>query len=243
MYNWRLTISYIGKNFYGFQKQPNKRTVQGVLEKILGDLFQENIKVFGAGRTDAGVHALNQVVSFKSLKNWDLNKLKYAISSLLPEDIILKNIEQVDEKFHARYSVKSKAYIYIIYNSEISSLFLKDFVWWIKYPLNKEILSTSAELLIGKHDFINFCIQEENKNTVIEIENSYWKFFGHFLIFYISASHFLRKMIRFLVGGMVELGCGRKSIDEWITYLERKFDKRFSPCAPPQGLYLFDIKY
>lgn len=243
MYNWKLTIAYLGKNFYGFQKQPGKRTVQGVLEKILRDIFQEDIKVFGAGRTDAGVHALNQIVSFKSLKNWDLDKLRRAISSLLPEDIILKNIERVDESFHARYSAKSKSYIYIIYNCEIPSLFLKDFVWWIKYPLNKEILSTSARLLLGKHNFINFCIQEGNKDTVVEIENCFWKFYGHFLIFYISASHFLWKMVRFLVGGMVELGCGRKKIDEWISYLERKFDRRFSTCAPPQGLYLFDVKY
>ncbi|MCX7846177.1 MAG: tRNA pseudouridine(38-40) synthase TruA [Dictyoglomaceae bacterium] len=243
MYNWKLTISYIGKNFYGFQKQPNKRTVQGVLEKILKDLFQEDIKVLGAGRTDAGVHALNQIVSFKSSKDWDLNKLKYALCSLFPEDMFLKNLERVDEKFHARYSAKSKSYIYIIYNSAFPSLFLKDFVWWIKYPLNREILSISAKLLIGKHNFINFCVHEEDKNTIIEVEDSYWRFYDQFLVFYISASYFLRKMIRFLVGGMVELGCGRKSINEWSSYLERKFERRFSFCAPPQGLYLFDVKY
>ncbi len=243
MYNWKLTISYIGKNFYGFQKQPNKRTVQGVLEKILREIFQEDIKIFGAGRTDTGVHAIKQVVSFKSSKNWDLYKLKGAIDALLPDDIVLRNIERVDEMFHARYSAKSKTYIYIIYNSKCPSLFLKDFVWWIKYPLDREILSISANLLIGKHDFINFCINEENKNTIIEIENSYWKFYDKFLIFYISASHFLRKMIRFLIGGMVELGCGKKNLNDWITYFEKKLDKRFAPCAPPQGLYLFDVKY
>lgn len=233
----------MGKNFYGFQKQPGRRTVQGILEEILEKLFQEKVKTFGAGRTDAGVHALNQVVSFKSSKDWDLERLKHAINSLLPEDVVLKDIQKVEENFNARYSAKSKTYIYVIYNSEILSPFLKDFVWWIKYPLNKEILLESSKILIGRHDFVNFCVLDNKKNTIIEIEDSYWKFHDEFLIFFISASHFLRKMVRFLVGGMVELGMGKRKIEEWKAYLERKFNDRFSPCAPPQGLYLYRVKY
>jgi tRNA pseudouridine38-40 synthase len=243
MYNWKLTIAYLGTNFYGFQKQPKKRTVQGVLEEILEKLFGEKINIIGASRTDAGVHAINQVVNFKSFKNWDLEKLKSALTSLLPQDIQLKKIERVDENFHARYSAKSKIYLYVIYNSESFNPFLKNLVWWIKSPLDKEILIKSSELIVGKHDFRNFCILENNKNTIVTVENCFWEFCDDYLFFFISAPYFLRKMVRFIVGGMIELGLGRKNIDDFTIYLEKNFSQRFSSCAPPYGLYLYKVIY
>ncbi|PMQ00997.1 MAG: tRNA pseudouridine(38-40) synthase TruA [Dictyoglomus sp. NZ13-RE01] len=243
MPNWKLTISYFGKDFYGFQKQKDKRTVQGVLENILKDIFQEDIRIIGAGRTDRGVHAINQVVNFKTEKDFHIEKLKYVLNSLLPRDITLKDLEIVGDDFHARYSAKNKTYMYIIYNSKNISPFLWDFTWQISKSLNVDLLMRSAELILGEHDFINFCSLDEKKNTIIKIESAYWEKKGEFLFFFITASHFLRKMVRFLVGGMVEVGLEKKDIEEWKLYLEKKFDKRFGKCAPSEGLYLLNVKY
>ncbi|HOP94490.1 MAG: tRNA pseudouridine(38-40) synthase TruA [Dictyoglomaceae bacterium] len=243
MVNWKIEIAYIGKEFFGFQKQPQKRTVQRVLESLLSTLFNEEVKVIGAGRTDAGVHALGQVVNFKTNKEWEEVKLKEVLKKLLPDDILLKKVERVDDNFHARFSAKRRWYMYIIYNNKEKNLFLKDFSWWIEKPLDKEFLIQSAELLKGEHNFVNFAILEKNEDTNIYIENSFWVFNEDFLFFFICAPYFLRKMVRFLVAGMVEVSLRNRNLEDWKEYLNGEKGKRFSIPSPPQGLYLYKIDY
>ncbi len=245
MTNWKLEISYIGKDFYGFQKQPGKRTVQGELEKVLSLLFNEEIKVIGAGRTDMGVHALGQVVNFKSRghKGFSCDKLHKVLNRLLPEDIKIKKVEIVDENFHARYSAKRRWYIYVVYNNDERDLFLKDYSWWISGEINRELLISSANLFKGVHDFKNFCVTEDEDQTVVEIYESFWYFKEDLLIYFISAPFFLRKMVRFIVGSMLEVALGRKTLIELEEYLKEERRERFSIPAPPWGLYLFRIDY
>ncbi len=244
MTNWKIEIAYIGKDFCGFQKQPGKRTVQGELEKILSFIFDEEIKVIGAGRTDAGVHALGQVVNFLSSKSFSREKLYRILNKMFPEDIKLKKIEEVDERFHARFSAKKRWYVYFIYNNKEKNIFLKDFCWWVKEDLDRNLLTLSAGLFKGRHNFINFCILEDKKiNTIVEIYDSFWYFRDCFLFYFISAPFFLRKMVRFIVSSMLEVAKGRKTLEELKDYLLASKNERFSIPAPAQGLYLYRIDY
>ncbi|MCX7721410.1 MAG: tRNA pseudouridine(38-40) synthase TruA [Dictyoglomus thermophilum] len=245
MINWKVELSYIGKDFWGFQKQPGKRTVQGELEKVLKLLFDEDIKVIGAGRTDAGVHALGQVVNFKTKesKNFSCDKLYKVLNKLLPGDIKIKKVEIVDDNFHARYSAKRRWYIYVIYNNEEKNLFLRDYCWWINKPLDKDLLNLSANLFKGIHDFRNFCVIENYDNTNVEIYESFWYFKKDLLIYFASAPFFLRKMVRFIVGSMVEVGLKKKKLEDLEKYLKYRKEERFSSPAPASGLYLFKIDY
>lgn len=244
MYNWKMEIAYIGRDFYGFQKQPGKRTVQGELERVLSFIFDEEIKVIGAGRTDAGVHALGQVVNFTSNKIFPREKLYRILNKMLPYDIKLKNLEEVDETFHARFSAKKRWYMYLIYNSAEKNVFLKDYAWWIKDKLDKNLLIEASNMIKGVYDFRNFCIIEKtNNSTVVEIYDSFWYFRDYFLFYFISAPFFLRKMVRFIVSSLVVIAKGDKTLEEFKEYLNFSKTNRFSQPAPPQGLYLYRIDY
>lgn len=243
MPNWKLEISYSGKDFYGFQRLKGRRTVQGEIERILSYLFNEEIKVFGAGRTDAGVHALRQVISFKSLREWEEEKLKSVLNKLLPADIVVKSVRKVDDGFHARFSAKRRWYMYFIYNHSDKNIFLNDFSWWLKEPLDRNLLMKSAVIIKGKHDFVNFAVKESEKNTLIEIYESFWYFKKDYLFYFICAPYFLRKMVRFLVGSMVEISLGKKSLEVFESYLIKEYKDRFSAPAPSNGLYLYKIDY
>lgn len=244
MSNWKMEIAYIGKNFYGFQKQPGKRTVQGELERILSLIFDEEIRVIGAGRTDTGVHALGQVVNFRAKKFFSKEKLYRILDKMFPCDIKLKNLEEVDENFHARFSAKRRWYMYIIYNSEEKNIFLNDYVWWIKDNLDRKKLIVSSDMVKGVHDFRNFCIIEKNENnTTVEIYDSFWYFKDCFLFYFVSAPFFLRKMVRFIVSSLVEVSRGNKALEDLEEYLALPKIEKFSVPAPPQGLYLYRIDY
>lgn len=244
MPNWKMEMAYIGRDFYGFQKQPGKRTVQGELERILSLIFDEEIKVIGAGRTDAGVHALGQVVNFNSKRVFSREKLYRVLDRMLPYDIKLKNIEEVDETFHARFSAKRRWYMYMIYNSKERNIFLKDYAWWIKEELDKKILLAASSIVKGVYDFRNFCIVEKSKDdTIVEIYDSFWYFKNCFLFYFISAPFFLRKMVRFIVSSLVEVAKGDRTLEELRDYLIFYKPNRFSAPAPPQGLYLYRIDY
>ena len=227
MPNWKLEISYLGRDFYGFQRLKGKRTVQGEMEKILSYIFNEEIKIVGAGRTDAGVHALGQVISFKSQREWEEEKIKSVLNKLLPTDIVVKKVEKVEDNFHARFSAKRRWYMYFIYNHSEKNIFLNDFSWWIKGPLDRNLLMRAAFIIKGKHDFVNFAVKESEKNTIIEIFESFWCFKKNYLFYFICAPYFLRKMVRFLVGSMVEISLGRKSLEDFESYLIEEYKDRF----------------
>lgn len=234
MPNYLLRLSFIGTNYAGWQIQPEVPTVQGTLTEALSKIFGESIKLIGCCRTDAGVHALDYVANFKAKKSIPPEKLLLALNSLLPKDIGIKEVREVGEDFNARYSVRGKTYLYRIWNSPARDPFLYPFCWQVPYPLNLEKLSEGARLLSGLRDFSGFCKLEEPKDTVIDlkVEVTVNK---PLIEIRFRATHFLRYMVRRLVGALVYLASGKTSLDELKECLR---GKHWAFTAPAKGLTL-----
>lgn len=156
MRNIKLTIEYDGKDFNGWQKQPNKLNIQGNIEKVISEITKEEIELIGSGRTDAGVHAIGQVANFKTNSNIPIEKFAIAINSRLKKSIIIKKAEEVPERFHSRYNCKKKTYRYIINNSDMGSAIYRNLEYNIKMPLNLENMKKASKYFEGEHDFSAF---------------------------------------------------------------------------------------
>lgn len=242
-YSFKLVVEYDGTDYAGWQIQPNKRTIQSELENALSKLFQEEISVNGAGRTDAGVHAKEQVVNFTSTKNRDIKSLIYGVNSLLPGSISIISAQSIDEKFNARFDAIRRHYLYQITRSK--SALNSRFSWCVQENLNISEMQQGSRLLIGEHDFQSFCSTQAEVNhylcTVLEV---YWRYtMPDILTFYICANRFLHKMVRILVGTMVEVGKGRFSVEDFKLMLIQKDRKVAGITAPAKGLCLIKIEY
>jgi tRNA pseudouridine38-40 synthase len=237
--NIALKISYIGKNYAGWQIQRDVPTVQGEIKKAIKKITGEDkIKVIGASRTDAGVHALCQIANFITSSEIPPERFKYALNTVLPDDIrILKSCE-VDMSFNARYTPCEKTYKYIIYQGEIIP-FLKDFVLSIKSELNIEKMQRCAEMLVGEKDFAGFT--PEKTNTQRTIFKSQITKKGKFIIYEIKGRSFLRYMVRNIVGTLILVGLEKLKEEDFEKILKGEEKARFT--APPHALYLADIKY
>ncbi len=243
MPNYKIVVQYDGTEYKGWQYQPNQKTIQGELERVLRIISYENVKVIGAGRTDSGVHAKGQVASFKmGLKIASLSLLR-AMNSLLPKDIRIVNVEEADEGFNARYHAKSKTYVYRIYTGLVVSPFIWRWVYHIPFKLDIEKMREAIKFFIGKNDFRNFTSRSSSPSTVrtifkaeIEEENNEIKF-----IF--EGSGFLRYQVRNMVGLLIEIGKGKFEPDIVKTLLERdELEITFS-SAHPCGLCLEKVSY
>ncbi|GAB6182306.1 tRNA pseudouridine(38-40) synthase TruA [Thermodesulfovibrio hydrogeniphilus] len=254
MANIMMTIQYDGTNYLGWQRQKKGNAVQAKIEEALSEIFKKEIKIRGAGRTDAGVHALSQVASFKEALKLPLYILKKAVNSLLPSDIRVINIQEVDDTFHPRFSAKRKSYIYYLYNDEECSCFIQRYVWHYKRKLNLSAMQDAARLFIGCHDFTAFSGSTDVKDKVrtiydLSVEPVESLCFldmeirGSFLKFRIEADGFLKYMARNIVGCLVEVGRGGLSMDNIQEAINT--GKRPNPLrtAPPQGLFLEKITY
>ncbi len=241
MPNYLLRLAFVGTNFSGWQIQPNARTVQGELTKALRTLFKEDIKVTGCCRTDAGVHALDYVANFKATKQMETQKILKALNGMLPKDIGVYEVEVVPKDFNARYSVKKKTYLYKIWNSEVRNPFLYPFSWQVKRKLDKELLVEILKKLEGTHDFESFSKLEEEKNTVINLEKIEISFNEPLIEIRLTASHFLRYMVRRIVGTCVKIALGfyPKEILQDILFKKTKAPY----TAPAQGLHLEKVTY
>ncbi len=236
MPNYKLRLSFIGTKYAGWQIQPKLPTIQGTLKEVLEQITQEHINIIGCSRTDAGVHALDYVANFKLRKDIDTDKLLIALNSLLPDDIGIKSIEIADDKFNARFSVKGKRYLYKIWNSKAKNPFILPFSWTILGELNTEEMEKAIELIKGEHDFRGFAkIDEEEKNTVINIEEAYLEKRGEVIEIRLKASHFLRYMVRRIVGAIVNIGQGKLKIEDMQSFLE---GRKCPFTAPSKGLFL-----
>jgi len=240
--NIKAVIRYDGTNFHGFQKQKSTsprqqqhclRTVQGVLEDKISTILQEKVKVIGATRTDAGVHALHQVVNFHiSKKEIDLAKFKKSLNSLLPEDLKVLHLRKVPQKFHSRYDAKSKIYKYIILNDTNSPDPLRrNRVWYIPQKLDIEVMRRECKNFLGKHDFSGFAkkTSKTEKNPYCEILRCDITKNNKELTILIEGDRFLYNMVRRIVGYLVQKGLHK--------------DKIYPLLAPPQGLYLYKVRY
>ena len=240
--NIKLKIEYDGKDFYGWQKQPDLRTVQGEIQERLEMILGHKINLIGAGRTDVGVHALGQVANFKTTSKLSIDSIINGLNGLLPGDIVIKGIEEVDLNFNSRYDAKSRSYKYRIHLGRTA--ILRNSVWEVLYPLNLEDIFEATEKIEGKHDFSSFCVAESTKdNNVCQVFSAGWEKSGNELIFKIEADRFLHTMVRSLVGTFVEVGRGYFSVSDFVDAMEAKDRKKAGPTAPACGLYLVEVEY
>ncbi len=241
----KLLIEYDGTNYQGWQVQTKGPTIQGILEEKLGLLTGGPIQLFGSGRTDSGVHALGQVAHFKTQGQMDIQSMQRALNSLLPHDIVIRKIEEVDEGFHARKQSKSKIYEYRILNRNLRSAFHRGYIWHIPQKLNLAEMKKSTRWLIGEHDFSSFrSVGTPTRTAVRRVIRAEWKRGrGGLVRFEIEANGFLKQMVRSIVGTLVEVGKGKINPEEFQKILTLKDRKKAGPTAPAHGLFLREVKY
>lgn len=244
MRNVKIVCEYDGTAYHGWQRQPNGLSIQEVLEETIGIITQEHARLTASGRTDAGVHALNQVANFRTGSTIPCGNLQKGINSLLPGDIVIKDLRDADDSFHARYSAKSKIYIYRIFNNPVRSPLRRNWCWHIRFPLDVKAMSEAAAFLEGTHDFSSFCAAggdaEDHARTVTaaSIERE-----GSDISFSIEASGFLRYMVRNIMGLLVDVGRGIITPSEFKVIMEAMDRTRAGITAPPQGLFLKKVRY
>ncbi|MEX1000387.1 MAG: tRNA pseudouridine(38-40) synthase TruA [Thermodesulfobacteriota bacterium] len=245
MRNIKITIEYDGTNYYGWQKQPQGPTIEQEIEKTLKNMTGEDISLSGSGRTDSGVHAFAQVANFKTNSNIKSIEFQMGLNSSLPIDITILEAKEVDQDFHAQFSAKSKTYIYKILNSPHPSALLRKRSWYVPTALDIDQMKKSAEYLIGEHDFKAFAQSGiEVKTTIRNVLNvSLEQKENNIILFSIEATGFLKRMVRLIVGTLVQVGKGRITPLDFAEILNSGEKTKFVYAAPPQGLYLKGVKY
>ncbi|HHY74343.1 MAG TPA: tRNA pseudouridine(38-40) synthase TruA [Bacillus bacterium] len=241
----KCTIAYDGTDFSGFQVQPNDRTVQGDIENALKKLHKgEDIRIHPSGRTDAGVHAHGQVVHFDSSFVIPAERWVIALNTLLPDDIVVTNVEQVDMNFHARYDVVKKEYRYFLLNQKDRDVFRKNHSYHYPYLVNLEKVIEGSKHLLGTHDFTSFCSTKSDKeNKIRTIEEIEIKQIGNEIVFRFVGNGFLYNMVRIIVGTLLKVGQGRLSPEDIKGILDKKDRKAAGKTAPAHGLYLWRVWY
>mgnify|MGYP001259425869 CR=1 FL=1 len=243
--NYRLTVQYDGTDFAGFQIQPKQSTIQGEIERALAKLAKEPIRIIGAGRTDAGVHAEGQVISFKSdALTVPVERLPIAINSLLPFSIRVLDANYAPPEFHARYSAVQKTYRYQIFHGPVADVFLRRFSHWIREPLDWELMTEAAQLLVGRHDFQGYAASGSSvKTTVrtlyaIEVDAA-----PRIKTIRFTADGFLYNMVRNIVGTLIEVGQRKRTVESVLEVLASRNRALAGPTAPPVGLLLERVDY
>lgn len=240
--NYKITICYDGTDYHGWQRQPRKRTIQGYLEKALSKIAKKQIPVIGAGRTDAGVHALAQVAHFKAQLTLDEAALHRAMNSLLPKDIRIISVQKVGREFHARKMALSKVYRYRIFNAKDISPFVLRYALYWPYELDVERMKTAAAKFIGEADFNPFS-SNRLLYPVRNVSRSDIQKKGKEILYTVEANGFLRYMVRTMVGTLLEIGRGKRDPDVIDELFAGKKRTLASPTAEPQGLCLIEVRY
>lgn len=241
---FKVTVSYDGSGFNGFQKQINYRSVEEEIEKVLSKMHKHQIEITGAGRTDKDVHAFGQVFHFDSDLKITASGVKKGMNALLPDDIYVNDVEQVSEDFHARFHASKKIYEYKINTDEYNPLEVK-----YVYQLNKELdvnkMIKASKLFLGEHDFYNFCGYQEKKikNYIRKIEDIEIIKEGNYVKIRITGNGFIRYMVRMIVAILIEIGLGRKDQTFIKERLDSKEKKRSNYKVTGAGLYLVRIYY
>ena len=243
--NLKLTVEYDGTDFSGWQVQPETRTVQGVLEAALADLTGEVTRVTGAGRTDAGVHALGQVASVATSLTLPVERIGPAVNARLERDVRVIDVLDVPESFHARFDAVSRSYFYLIGNAE-SAVWRRN-RWFVSASLDQAAMREALGVLEGEHDFSSFCLvgsePDHHRCRVTGISIECEADLGGMLVVRITANRFLRGMVRSVVGTLVEVGRGKTTVSEFKQILAARDRGAAGPTAPPHGLYLEAVRY
>ncbi len=238
----RLTLEYDGTDFKGWQIQPDQRTVQGELQARLARLYGTEISVTASGRTDAGVHALGQVVNFTPARALPLDRLQHALNGMLPPDVAVKKADYVSPNFHARFDARRRHYFYRIrYNKQPIG---RHYAWYLRRKLDLNVIKRASKILIGQHDFTSFCVAaNERENRICRVYTCNWQRHGEELTFYISGNRFLRAMVRSIVGTLVEMGRRARPAEAMHDILDARNRQSAGESAPPQGLFLERVIY
>ncbi len=252
MRNIRLEVQYKGTNYCGWQIQNKakktghrkEKTIQGEIERVLKRVLKERVKLIGACRTDSGVHALSQVANFETESNLHIENIRRALNSLLPRDIAIKSIKEEKEDFHSRFDAKRKIYQYKILDSSIKDVFENDYAWRIGFRLDREKIEQAARYIRGRHNFSSFSSAGSNrKNKICNIKRIDIKKRRGMYIVEVEGDRFLYRMVRNVVGSLVETGRGRFHPSDMKRVLNKR-DRRFAgPCAPASGLILRRVIY
>jgi len=235
---FKLTIEYAGTRYSGWQIQRNARTIQGEIERAIREVTHvKPFELYGSGRTDAGVHALAQVAHLDINTTLPGETLRRRVNDALPSDINILRIDKVRHRFHARHDAVARSYIYQI--ARRRTAFAKAFVWWVKDDLDADAMRRTASRFVGMHDFRTFSDDDpDHKSTQVLVESFDVHEDGDLLVVHIEASHFLWKMVRRLVGVLVEVGRGAQSLDDAVALLAKPSPLPARVTAPASGLFL-----
>ena len=243
----RLTVEYEGTRYLGWQLQPGGPTVQGELERALAIVLREKVRVRGAGRTDAGVHAAGQVATAPlSRAPADLGRLCRSVNALLPDDIAVRDLALVDDAFDPRRHARSRVYEYRILNAPAPSPFWRRWAWHLMVPLATDAMDAAAHLLEGEHDFAAFRgadAKETPRTTVRRVLESGIHHAPPLLVYRVQATAFLKHMVRNVVGTLVEVGSGARPPEALAEILAGRDRTRAGATAPPHGLTLVEVRY
>lgn len=244
MRNIKLTIEYDGKDFNGWQRQPNKLNIQGTIEQAIKIVTGEDVDLMASGRTDAGVHAFGQVANFKTNSNIPIEKIPLAINSQLKSSIIIKSAEEVDERFHSRYNAKHKTYRYIINNSKTGTALYRNLQYCFPIKLDVEKMKEASKFFEGEHDFKAFKSSGTSaKNSVRTIYKAVVKEEGENIIIELTGNGFLYNMVRIISGTLLDVGLGKINPSEIPDIINSKDRQRAGKTLPAHGLYLVEVLY
>ena len=244
MKNIRLTIEYDGKDFNGWQKQPNKLNIQGEIERAIEEITGEKVDLIASGRTDAGVHALAQMANFKTNSNLPVEKYPIALNTKLKKSIRIQKAEEVEEDFHSRYHCKQKTYRYVINNSDQGSSIYRNLEYFVPNRLNVEKMQEAVKYFEGEHDFKAFKASgTSSKSSVRTIYKAKVEKQGDRIIIELTGNGFLYNMVRIIAGTLLDVGLEKIEPDEISEIIEKGERARAGKTLPPQGLYLVKVEY
>jgi tRNA pseudouridine38-40 synthase len=248
---FKLTIAYDGTDFHGWQMQSSKPTIQGEIVKILHQITQERVVLHGTGRTDAGVHAIGQVGSFKTQSTLSACEFQRALNALLPESIRIMNAEEVGPDFNARWSARGKVYRYRLYRRKVLPPMLSRYVLHYPFPLDEDAMRAAAARFVGTHDFTSFAAstgsEEDDKERATEREIFATELVrtpdNEELVFTVHGRSFLRYMVRKMVGTLLDVGRGKLTPDDIDRLFELKDRSKSGPTVPSQGLWMISVDH
>lgn len=245
MRNIKMTIEYDGGRYQGWQRLGDSdKTIQGKIENILSEMTETDIEIVGSGRTDAGTHAKGQIANFKTTSNLDLVAMRDHLNTYLPRDIIVKELEEVPERFHSRYNVVGKKYSYYVWNTVVPSAFERNYSYHYPEQLDVDRMNEACSKLIGTHDFIGFSsLKKTKKSTVRTIDEISIHREGDLLHFTFVGEGFLYKMVRIIMGTLLEIGVGRKSPECIDAIFKSGVRSDAGMTVPSQGLFLDEVYY
>jgi tRNA pseudouridine38-40 synthase len=245
MRRYRATIEYDGTHYNGFQRQRRAPTIQAAIEQALGSLAGRPVRVTGAGRTDTGVHALGQVISFDL--NWPdkhgVAALQRALNAHLPEDIVVLQLTEAAEGFHPRFDARRRCYRYMICNTLVRRPLCRRRCWHVSRFLDVDLMNRAAALLVGTHDFATFGRPPKGENTVRQVYQAVWQRNDERLRFEITANAFLYRMVRSLVGSLKMVGTGEWTVEQFAGAFQARERSHSATAAPAHGLYLVSVNY